>query len=151
MSISRKHRVARQLDRVRAVFDEHKGGVNRPMLVGLADVQERSVSHLMARLRADATEIGHTPKCLKIGGEWIYGWADTMYEHREEAYKRADREARSLKLTIETLTQSVAEHPEADDLRRRLVSTRHRLETVEMEMGELTGQLRLLKLESEAA
>jgi hypothetical protein len=150
VSVTRQQRRARQLERVSAVFDEHAGGLSRAMAAHLADIPEKSMSSLMAALRRDALEIGRTAMTLQIGGEWIYGWAESLQQHRQEHYKRRKNERRSLLLTIETLTQSVAEHPDAGDLRRQLTSAKHRLEDVELQMEELSGQLRLIRQEMES-
>lgn len=150
MSAERKHRVARQVERIRAVFDEYPGGVTRSRLAQLADVPESSVSRLMVVLRRNATENGNLPVVLQIGGEWTYGWAHLIREHRTEHFKRRKAEKRSLALSIEMLEQSVVQQPKAMDLRRQLTAAKSRLEWVEMEIEELTGQLRLIK-QTEAA
>jgi hypothetical protein len=150
MSATRKHRVARQVERIKAVFDEYPGGVSRARLAFLADIPEASVSRLMVILRRNATEIGKLPVALQIGGEWTYGWAHLLREHRTEHHKRRKAEKRSLALSIEMLEQSVNEQPKAADLKRQLTAANARLEWVEMEIEELSGQLRLIR-QTEAA
>lgn len=145
MSAERKHRVARQVERVTQVFDEHPGGVSKARLAFLAEIPEESVSRLMAVLRRNATENERVPFANKLGGEWTYGWCDLLSQHREEHFKRCKSEKRSVALSIETCEQSVAEHPNAMDLRRRLAALKARLEWLEMEMEEMTGQIRLIK------
>jgi hypothetical protein len=158
MSVTRKERVARQkhrlsleIERVKEVFDAHsQHGVTKAVLVMLAEIEEERVGLLMVELRRRATEVGGIPAVLKIGGEWIYGWAIHLHQHRQEHYKRRKNEARSLALSIETLTQSIIDEPDANDLRRQLRTATHRLEDVEAEMEEVSGQLRLLKSEVRA-
>lgn len=146
-----KHRLALELDRVQEVFDAHRAhGVSKSVLTLLADIEDERVGLLMVELRRRATDIGGIPAVLKIGGEWIYGWAVNLEQHRREHYKRRKNEARSLSLSIEMLIQSVADEPDAFDLRRQLRTATHRLEDVEAEMEEVSGQLRLLKREISA-
>jgi hypothetical protein len=128
-----------------ALFDRSLGGVTRGKFAEEVGIPEASVHNIMARLRANATELGHTARSLKIGGVWIYGWAEILQQHYGEHYKRRKNEKRSLRLSIETLQQSVNENPDSLELRRQLVSARHRLDDVQLEMDELSGQLGLLR------
>ena len=158
MSVTRKERVARQqhrtalaCDRISQVFDTYRGGVSKSHLVALAEVPEESVGALMVALRKQALDIGHIPMVLKIGGEWIYGWADSLQQHQSEHHKRRKNEARSLALSIEMYSQSLVEHPDNEHLKYQLRSATHRLEDVEAQLEVLTGQLRLIKQEIERA
>jgi hypothetical protein len=147
VSRERRIRTAAQLERLRACFNEHAGGVSKAMLCHVVGVPPESVPGLMARLRKNAMEEGHTAMSLEIGGEWIYGWAETLSQHCEEHAKRRKNEARSLRLSIETYKQSETEHPEDGSLRRQRISAEHRLEDVEEQIEELSGQLRLIHAE----
>lgn len=145
MSKDRTHRIAGQVERTIALFDEHPGGVSRRMFADEVGVPEKSVHHLMAKLRSRATDVGHIATSLKIGGVWIYGWAEVLDQHYSEHYKRRKNEKRSLRLSIETLEQSVKENPDSIELRRQLQSVKHRFDVVQLEMDELTGQLGVLR------
>jgi hypothetical protein len=151
VSRSRKERTLAQAERVVAIFDANPGGVSRGQLAMLADIPEQSVSRVMAHLRNHALDYEHVAFTLKIGGEWIYGWADALRDHMEEHKKRRQNEARSLRLSVETLAQSVSEQPESLVLRSQLLSAKHRLEDVELQVEALTGQLRLVRQETDAA
>lgn len=139
----------RQAERLRAYFDEHPGGVTRGQAADAIGVPEASLSRLMAWLRHHATEINHMATCLTIGGVFIYGWADTLYDHQREHFKRRKAEKRSLLISIEMLEESVVEHPESEELRDQLLTARHRLETVENEMAKVGARMKLLRHEAD--
>jgi hypothetical protein len=147
VSGSRQHRVARQVERAVAFLDEHPTGVTRRAFAEAIGCPESSVSTIGARLRAKATEIGKTYTCLKIGGEYLNAWAENLRDHLQEHLKRRKNEKRSLRLSIETLEQSVSEHPESEELSNQLMTARHRLETVEHQIEVATGQLHLVRAE----
>jgi hypothetical protein len=157
MSVSRKERVTRQqhelelrLDRVAAVFDAYVS-VSKPMLVMLAEIPVDAVGALMVALRKRARDRDHIPMVLKVGGEWIYGWAGTLGQHKEEHLKRRKNEARSLALSIEMYAQSLVEHPDDDSIRAQLRAAKHRLEDVEAQIETLSGQLRRIRREQDEA
>lgn len=151
MPKTRKQRTLAQADRVVAVFDAHPGGVSKGMLCSAAEIPEPSVSRLMSHLRTHALDYGHVAYALPIGGQWVYGWADGLHQHFEEHKKRRQNEARSLRNSVETYTQSLSEHPDSITIRRQLQTATARLDAVELEIEELTGQLRLVRREIEAA
>lgn len=156
MSVSRKERKARQAEKLRGRAERvefaldlaEPHGLSRARLSEEAEVPESAIGGVCVWLRKHATEVGKTITVLRIGGEWIYGWAGSMAEHREEQLKRRKNESRTLAVTVETLTQSLVEQPKALDLRRQLLAAEHRLADVELQIEELTGQLRLIRSEA---
>jgi len=150
MSKTRKERTLAQSERIAAVFDRHPGGVSKGMLCAEAELPEGSVSRLMSHLRTHAIDYGHVAYALPIGGQWIYGWADSLHQHYEEHKKRRANEARALRNSVETYTQSLTEHPDSLTIRRQLQTATARLDAVELEIEELTGQLRLIRRETAA-
>lgn len=153
MSATRQERIGRQnqvtatyADRVRAVLDEHTGVIfTKGRLCELAGIPESSMGAVVLFLRKNATEIGATIGVLHLGGEWLYGWAELIEEHSNEQLKRRQNAARAAAIDVETLTQSLREHPGNVTFQRQLLSAKHRLEDLEMQKEELTGQLRLIR------
>lgn len=136
---------AERAERVAIVFDLHTAGVPRAQLAGEAEVPPESISHLIAWLRRHATEVGHVATCLPIGGEWIYGWAHVIDQHIQEQHKRAELEARSLRVTKEMLVQSCVEQPDDLTLERRKADVTARLIVVEQMIAELGRACRALR------
>jgi hypothetical protein len=153
----KRHEIAREYaERIAVIFDCHTGGISKQQLASEAEIPEKSVGYLMVWLRKHAVEMGFDrnralPKCLRIGGEWIYGWAQVLDEHLSEHYKRRKNEAAQLFVSVETLTQSCKEHPEQTALQRELASAKARLIIVDQEMAELAGQIRSLRREEHLA
>lgn len=146
MSTTRQHRKARQLERAIAYLDEHVG-VTRRQFAEAIGCPEASVSTVGAALRKNATEIGKTFTCLKIGGVYLNAWAENLRDHKEEHLKRRKNERNRLLISVETLEQSTTEHPDDEALRRQHMTARQRLDLVEYEIEELTGQLRVIRRE----
>jgi hypothetical protein len=142
---SKRSEIARErAERIAVIFDCHTGGVSRQQLADEAEVPERSLGYLMVWMRKNATEVERLATCLQIGGEWIYGWAHVLDDHLREHHKRRKSEARSLAVSVESLTQSYVEQPGSLALQRQLASAKARLIVVEQEIGESAGLIRSL-------
>lgn len=139
MSTTRQHRILGQVERIGVSFDLHAGGLTRRELSDETDIPEGSLPHLLSRMRTMASEIGHIPFVLKIGREWIYGWADTMKQHHEEHLKRRRNERRRVRIDAKMLEESAREHPDDEVIRDQLRSSRHRLEDLDAQIESLAG------------
>jgi hypothetical protein len=147
VSVTRAFRTARQLERAQEFLDEHRAGGTRAQFAEAVGCPESSVSAIGAALRRSATEIGKTFTCLKIGGVYIYAWAESLRDHKQEHLKRRKNELRALKISIETYEESTREHPDDAALEMQLVTARGRRDIVEAQIRELTGQLHIINTE----
>lgn len=145
----KQRRTQGDIENLRAVFDAHQGGVTKPILLLYTEIPESRLSHALVTMRKRATELEHIPCVLKIGGEWIYGWAETMREHFEEHLKRARNEMRRLKIDVPMIEQSIVEHPDRPEFRDRLRRVQHQIEDIEAEMLRLAGALTKVRVELE--
>jgi hypothetical protein len=135
------HRSESQLERMQEVFDTHLGGVTKAVLLLLAEVEEETLSARMATLRKRSLEIGKVPKVLKMGGEWIYGWAENLREHCQEQHKRIRGDIAREKVNIPMLKQAVFDHPESLEHKRRLVACQNHLNDLELQLADFARAL----------
>lgn len=147
MSKNREDRRATQADLAAAVFDANRGGVSKAILgLEVFNDPDHNPQGLLNYMRLHAESFGHVPVVLRVGGEYIYGWAETIAQHLDETYKRAKREAGRLTVDSSMLEEQVKERPDLLALRRRLVGVHGRLEALEVEMDEMSA----LRVEVEA-
>jgi hypothetical protein len=127
------------------LFNSRPGGATKSIVgqtvFGDPEHNPQGVLNFM-RLHPDIWE--RTVAVLKQGGEYIYGWAETLSQHYQEAYKRAKRELGRLKVDEAMLIEQVKERPDALALQRRLAGVRARLTAIEFELVERADLLKQL-------